>query len=87
MSELMPDNDKILSNDLPVAIGEFLRVCGGDLKHNNFHLLHEAKAEIERLNTVISNLRGLVRAVASETSIPMEHIEQSIDGALGKEND
>lgn len=34
--------------------------------------------EIERLTVEVTGLRGLVRAVASETSIPMEEIEQSI---------
>ena len=37
-----PDNDKILSNDLPTAITEYLRVCGPDLNYNAYHLLSEA---------------------------------------------
>jgi len=41
--------------------------------------------KIERLTAVVSGLRGLVRAVASETSIPMEKIEQSIDAASDKQ--
>ena len=39
----------------------------------------EVQDEVERLTTEVTGLRGLVRAVDSETNIPMEEIEQSID--------
>ena len=42
-------------------------------------VLKDVKQEIERLIAEVTGLRGLVRAVASETNIPMEEIEQSID--------
>lgn len=41
--------------------------------------------DYERLTAEVTSLRGLVRAVASETSIPMEEIEQSIDAASGSQ--
>lgn len=40
--------------------------------------------EVESLSVEVTSLRRLVRAVASETSIPMEEIEQSIDAASNK---
>jgi len=41
----------------------------------------------DRLTAENVRLRGLVRAVASETSIPMEEIEQSIDAAAVADGD
>jgi len=40
--------------------------------------------ENERLIFEVTGLCGLVRAVASETNIPMEEVEQSIDTIKGR---
>ena len=53
-----PDNEKILSDHIPTAIGEYLRVCGKDLKHNNFILLSEAADRIQELEAENERLQN-----------------------------
>ena len=42
-------NELIKSPHIPTAIDAYLAVCGGELRHNNYLLLHEAAARIREL--------------------------------------
>ncbi len=50
-------------------------------KHQYIGVSYCNLCEVERLRKCVSNLRGLVRAVASETNLSMEEVEQSINYA------
>ncbi len=77
----MSDNGEPLQDKIRRVADEFEKYIGADGLLNASALVDE----IERLSTEVMSLRGLVRAVASETSIPMEEIEQSIDAVSGNQ--
>ena len=76
LQDPQPDNEKILSDHLPTAIEEYLRVCGRDLKYNAFHLLSESKARIEVLEGA---LREISEGKGRYSMDPLEHAGNTIE--------